>query len=88
MEKHVCEAFAERLKYLRCMYGLTQEKLGKELGVTRGAIGYYENLERTPKITTVIEAARFFNASTDFLLGLTNEYVCRRRVNGQSRNLG
>jgi DNA-binding XRE family transcriptional regulator len=64
------------------MYGLTQEELGKELGVGRSAIGFYENLERTPKITIVIEAARFFNASTDFLLGLSNEYVYRRRVNG------
>lgn len=63
----------ERLKLLREEKGLTQEKLAKSLSLSVSAVGMYEAGERQPPYATLEKIASFFNVSTDYLLGRTEE---------------
>lgn len=58
-----------RLKKLRNSIKLTQEELGKEVNVTKVSISGYENGNRSPDTETLQKIADFFDVSTDYLLG-------------------
>lgn len=58
-----------RLKLLREEKKLLQIDIGKTLGVTSNAIGYYENEKRDIPTEYVIKLAEYFNVTTDYLLG-------------------
>lgn len=62
--------FAERLKELRIENNLSQSKLAKELGVSQAAIARWEANLQIPNIEIAIVVAKFFDVSTDYLLGL------------------
>ncbi|MBA4536394.1 helix-turn-helix transcriptional regulator [Bacillus aquiflavi] len=68
----------ERLKELRLERKLTQEQLGKGINVTKVSISGYENGNRTPDTETLQKIADYFNVSTDYLLGRSDN---RSRVN-------
>mgnify|MGYP002542054856 CR=1 FL=1 len=61
--------FAERLRALREDAKLTQAQLGDELGVSRGSISYYENMDRVPDIEFLVKVTDFFDVATDYMLG-------------------
>lgn len=61
--------FKERLKELRKMNGITQKELATHLGFTHVAVVKWENGQREPDFSTVVKIAKFFNVSTDYLLG-------------------
>lgn len=67
----VTEEFAKRLKILREGAGMTQAQLGEKLKVSRGAISYYENAERTPDIEMLDRTSEYFQVPIEFLLGYT-----------------
>lgn len=64
--------FANNLKCLRIEKGLTQPELAAELGVSRGMISFWENGKYEPTATNIINIAKFFEISTDELLGNNN----------------
>ncbi len=57
---------------LRTEFGMSQQKLAKELGVTQKAIDFWEKGINEPKASYIIKIAIFFKVSTDYLLGLEN----------------
>lgn len=61
--------FAERLRALREEAKLTQAQLGDKLGVSRGSISYYENMDRVPDIEFLVKVTDFFDVATDYMLG-------------------
>lgn len=61
--------FRERIKKLREGKKLNQSELAEKLGVSRGAISYYENGDRVPDIEFLYKAAAFFDVSADYLIG-------------------
>ena len=63
------EVFTERLKELRKEKGLTLDQLEIATGLSRSAISDYENGKRTPSASVIITLARFFEVTTDYLLG-------------------
>jgi len=63
--------FAEILSELRKDKGLTQEELSKIINTSKSSISDFENEKRTPNAEVVISLARFFDVTTDYLLGLT-----------------
>lgn len=67
--------FAERLKDLREKNGISQGKLADEIGISRGALSYYENEQRTADIHILSKIAAYFNVTTDYLLGLKDYSV-------------
>ncbi|WP_206457859.1 helix-turn-helix domain-containing protein [Anaerovorax sp. IOR16] len=64
--------FSDRLIELRSERGLTQQKFGDLLNITRSTIASYEKENREPKYDILITIAKFFNVSIDYLLGYTN----------------
>lgn len=78
----------QRLKELRIAWGLNQTELGKELGVSRGAVSYYENGERTPDIEVLCRISRFFNVASDYLLGLSDNSTTDIAIQDISTRLG
>ena len=63
------EEFARRLRELRKEKGLTQGQLAKATGLTVSAISSWENNTRVPNSLAIIALARFFEVTTDYLLG-------------------
>ena len=63
------EEFTKRLKELRTEKGLTQVQLAKATKLSTTAISYWENGERVPNAIAIITLARFFEVTTDYLLG-------------------
>ena len=65
-------SFAYRLSNLRKDHDLSQKQLADQLHVTHSQISRIESGEtKNPNISIVIDAARFFHVSTDYLLGIT-----------------
>ena len=61
--------FAQRLKELRKLNGLSQAALSSLLGVTQQAVGKWETGRSTPDPQTLARVAAYFKVSTDYLLG-------------------
>lgn len=62
--------FAEKLKEVREEKEISQEQLGKELGFTQTCIAKWEAGTRTPNLDNLVIIAKFFEVTTDYLLGL------------------
>ena len=63
--------FSNVFRELRTNANLTQQELANKLGVSRSAIGMYENGEREPDFETLELIADFFNVDMNYLLGKT-----------------
>ena len=62
-------SFGSRLKELRIEKNLSQADLALETKLTQVAIAYWETEQRTPNAQAIIILARYFNVTTDYLLG-------------------
>lgn len=58
-----------RLKEARRNQNLSQEELGKLLGLSKSAISLYENEKRNPSLENIIEMMYILGVSADYLLG-------------------
>ena len=65
--------FAQRVFELRRKRGLSQKELGEVLGLTHKSISTIESGIRSTTIDKLILLAKFFEVSTDYLLGLKDE---------------
>lgn len=70
--------FAERLKYLRKEKKLSAKALGKIIKVSYNTIVNWENNIHDIKGEYLIRLAKFFDVTTDYLLGL--EYKNLKRA--------
>ena len=61
---------AERIKHLRETNNLTQSSLAKKLNVTRSSVNAWEMGISVPSTALIVDLARLFHISTDYLLGL------------------
>lgn len=62
--------FQERLKELRNEKELSQQELAKELKVSQRSISSWETGFRQPDFETLSLIAKYFDVTTDYLLGL------------------
>lgn len=65
--------FGKRLIAIRKKNGLTRDDLAEKIGMSVNTLRNYENGTREPGHRFIIEMARLFNVSTDYLLGLETE---------------
>lgn len=72
----------ERLKQLRQSRNLTQAELATQLNVSQGTIGNWESGKRTPDIEMVVRLAQYFNISTDYLLGKSDNMNFSNNIKG------
>lgn len=64
---------ATRLYELRVLRRLTQKEVGEAVGLTAKSICTIENGTTKTTIDKLILLAKFFDVSTDYLLGLKDE---------------
>lgn len=65
--------FGDRLKELRNSKNLSQDDLGKILGVRKSSISNWETDKATPTYEILTKLAQYFNVTTDYLLGLNQD---------------
>lgn len=65
------ELFGVRVLELRKKRGLSQKELGEAVGLSHKAISTIESGSRGTSLEKLVALARFFDVSTDYLLGLT-----------------
>lgn len=65
--------FAERIKLLRIQSTLTQQQLGEAVGLSKQAINDIEHCRRTTTLDNLVAFANYFNVTTDYLLGLSDD---------------
>ena len=68
-EVHI-EMVADRIKFLRESNNMTQSDLARQLGITRSSVNAWEQGISVPSTQYVVELARLFNVSADYLLGV------------------
>ena len=61
---------AEKIKRLREARGWTQAELARRLGVTRNGVNSWEQGLSMPSPACLVELAKVFSVSTDYLLGV------------------
>ena len=59
----------DNIKAYRLSVGLTQQELGKRIGVGKSTVSMYENGERTPPLDILKSMASIFNINIDALVG-------------------
>lgn len=69
MEKEMF-GFSNRLKNLREKLGITQSELARRLSLTRSSVNSWEMGIAVPSTPFIVELARLFSVTTDYLLGL------------------
>lgn len=65
--------FSVRLENLIEERNVTQKQLSFELHIAATTLNGYVNNYREPDFRTLVHMARYFDVSTDYLLGLTDE---------------
>ena len=65
--------FNERIKLLRTANKLSQVELADKLGVKKQTISNWENDNILPSIEMLIKICKFFNVSSDYMLGIDNK---------------
>ena len=61
-----------QIKNLRIDNDLTQEEISKKLKINRRTYADYENLVNETPLDILVNIARFYNVSLEYLAGLTN----------------
>lgn len=61
-----------RLKELRKTKRMTQRQVSTRLNMGISTISGYENNTKTPSLEALVDLARLYNVSTDYLLGVDN----------------
>ena len=64
--------FKDRFNQERISKGITQKNLSEILGIDRTSISKYENGKQLPEVPVLEKMANYFNVSTDYLLGKTD----------------
>lgn len=63
----------DNLKMLRKQRGLSQAAFARDIHASQNTVSQWEKGLRQPNNDTLKEIAEYFNVSTDFLLGISNE---------------
>lgn len=63
---------SEKIKYLREQSGFSQAELAKKLCISRAAVNAWEMGLNVPSTKYVVELAKIFRVSTDYLLDVSS----------------
>ena len=66
---------ANKIKTIREQLGITQAELARKLGLTRSSINGWEMGLSVPSTQYIVELAKLFRVSTDYLLGMEHGAV-------------
>ncbi|MEK8212506.1 helix-turn-helix domain-containing protein [Paenibacillus sp. FSL L8-0463] len=80
--------FNDRLKELRNERSLTQEQLANKLDIPSATIRRLEVSNSIPRRDRLVLLANFFNVSTDYLLGETDDKTPSKKKDSEEENQG
>lgn len=72
--------FSKRLKLLLEFTNTQQKELANVLNISTSRISNYINDKRQPDIDIVVDIAKYFNVSTDFLLGVSFKNILQDNI--------
>ncbi len=78
---------AKRLRELRLESNYTQEEIAKKIGLKKASYGAYERSLNTPDAFTLLELAKIFSVTTDYLLGASDEKNAINRLSYNENKL-
>lgn len=64
---------SDMIKNLREDAGFSQSKLARKLGISRSSVNAWEMGLSTPTTPYIVEIAKIFHISTDYLLGIEKQ---------------
>ena len=67
--------FGYKLKSLRTSINLSQEKLGRILGLTKDSISNLESGKEIPTFNTIIKIAKYFDIKIDYLFNSDEDNI-------------
>lgn len=70
----MCLIMPNRIKELRAKNRMLQDTLARKVGVSQQTISKIENGKTVPYVDVMMDIAKVFNVSLDYLLCLTEEY--------------
>lgn len=70
MMKQEIFSLPEKIKYLRAQHELTQTELARQFCISRSSVNGWEMGTSIPSTHFIVELAKLFNVSTDYLLGV------------------
>ena len=79
--KKISKIIGNRLCIILEINNVKQKELAKVLGVKDNIISYFCSGARKPNLEQIIEIAKYFNVSADYLLGLSNEIIVKQCEN-------
>ena len=68
-------SLSDRVKTLREQLGITQSELARRVGLTRSSVNGWEMGLVIPSTAVIVELAKIFHVTTDYLLGLEAKKV-------------
>lgn len=79
----------KRINELRKSSGMTQEELGKKLGVVKSTISLWESDSSEPNHAATIALAKLFGVTTDYLLGAEGDAMgTEEKINEITQRVG
>ena len=79
----------KRINELRKSSGMTQEELGKKLGVVKSTISLWESDSSEPNHAATIALAKLFGVTTDYLLGAEGDAMgTEEKINEIAQRVG
>ncbi len=75
-------SIGKRIGDLRRKQHFTQDELATRIGISRAALSHYEKDRRDPDYQTLQKIADYFDVSTDYLLGRSNQRNLDRSTKG------
>ena len=79
----------KRINELRKSSGMTQEELGKKLGVVKSTISLWESDSSEPNHAATIALAKLFGVTTDYLLGAEGDTMgTEEKINEITQRVG
>lgn len=70
---------SEKIKELRELSQISQSQLAKKLDVTRSSVNAWENGLSTPTTQYIVDMAKLFHVSADYILGMETEHMVSLR---------
>lgn len=64
----------DRLRAIREDHDVMQKDLAEEFGITHSTLSRYEQNKREPPINFIITFCQYFNITSDFLFGMSDDY--------------
>lgn len=88
MNNNISKTVGFNINTLLIERGIKQKELAKFLEIPDNTISYFVKGTRTPNTAQIIEIAKFFDVSTDYILGLSNAKAADKDIQFISKVTG